>query len=273
LRCAVSGEIEFESAKRSLGIFDLKHINQECEYEIPQFNSSDKVIQAVNRDLKKTRVTRYSMYWNIAVWLSRKAEEGNPLGGSVLEISGTSLLRKYLTKPGTEFTLGDYPEVDVTRLDSTYAAETFDGVIMDSVLEHVANPMLAVLQAWRVLKKGGFLIVVVPSTYPYHWGPWDFWRFTPDSLKVLAAPFASISTCGCYRSQKLIQWISKVYPNVDIYPYTNSHAMKMVEEEPLLRSLTLPDYGQTIAKGKERTTSGDPKYGESIFLSWIIMTK
>lgn len=266
-------EANFRQYKETLEKFNLRHIDHQCNYEVPHFNSSDDIHVKLRGDFRKVRLTRYSTYWNIAMWLARKAAEGNPLGGNVLEISGTSALRKYLTKADTTFTVGDYPDVDVTCLDSKYEGNTFDGVILDNVLEHVANPILAMIQVWRVLKKGGFVIIVVPSTYPYHWGPWDFWRYNPDSLKVLVSLFSSIATCGCYRSSKIVHWLSKVYPAINIYPDSNEHASKMARDMPLKKSLTLPDYGKGIDKDNERQSSGDPKYGEFVMSSWMIAIK
>ena len=51
------------------------------------------------------------------------------------------------------------PEVDVQDLRG-YPTDTFDVVILDEILEHVAKPWIAVEQVRRILKPGGRLIVL-----------------------------------------------------------------------------------------------------------------
>ena len=45
---------------------------------------------------------------------------------------------------------------------SRFKDETFDVVICSEVLEHLYDPMIAIKEAYRVLKKGGKYIVTVP---------------------------------------------------------------------------------------------------------------
>ena len=48
-------------------------------------------------------------------------------------------MRQYLRAPHTTFTEAIYPAVDVTALDKVYSPRSFDLVIAESVLEHVAS--------------------------------------------------------------------------------------------------------------------------------------
>ena len=154
-------------------------------------------------------------------------------------------------------------------LDRAYRPASFDFVIAESVLEHVANPFLAVTQMRRVLRPGGHMLLLLPSTYPYHFGPWDFWRVTPDALKVLASPFRKVSMCGCHRSGALASLLAS--PNyrsaIKIYPARDAKARAMVLEKPRSRSLSRPRWGWA---NDATAPSGEPKYGESVVSSWII---
>ncbi len=49
--------------------------------------------------------------------------------------------------------------------------ETFDFVVMSEVIEHLTEPKKQIREAYRVLKKGGFLIVTVPLDTPL--SPWQ----------------------------------------------------------------------------------------------------
>ena len=61
----------------------------------------------------------------------------------------------------------------------------YDLIICTQVLEHVENPFVAVGTLQRWLKIGGHAIVTVPSAFPYHPDPKDYWRFTQDSILLL----------------------------------------------------------------------------------------
>ena len=68
-----------------------------------------------------------------------------------------------------------------------------DGVICIAVLEHVENPVLAMSELLRVVKSGGKVFLYVPFLYYYHAevGYYhDYWRYTKDSLPVLARGFS-----------------------------------------------------------------------------------
>lgn len=73
-----------------------------------------------------------------------------------------------------------------------------DALICIAVLEHVENPVLAMKEMHRVLKPGGMLFVYVPFLFYYHAevGYYkDFWRFTKDSLGILASGYSTASWC------------------------------------------------------------------------------
>src|SRR5581483_980555 len=61
------------------------------------------------------------------------------------------------------------------------------GIAADS-LEHVADPFRATGEIPRVLAPGGTAIVAVPFLFPIHYAP-DYWRFTPEGVRRLLAPF------------------------------------------------------------------------------------
>lgn len=131
--------------------------------------------------------------------------------------------------------------------------------------------MLAVWQCGRVLRPGGSIAIVAPSTNPYHFGPHDFWRFSPDALKVLAAPFATVRLCGSFRSSQVAALLAKDYPKgTKVSPTENARARAMALERPRQTSATRPRGGW---ESDAAHPSGDPKYGEMMITSWIIATK
>ena len=62
--------------------------------------------------------------------------------------------------------------------DIPFNDESFDGVIIQAVLEHVADPYRCVEEIYRVLKRGGIVYASTPFMQQVHGGPYDFTRFT-----------------------------------------------------------------------------------------------
>jgi SAM-dependent methyltransferase len=69
-------------------------------------------------------------------------------------------------------------------------SESCDAAILSSYLYIPAEPERALSEVWRVLKKGGHLILSAPLVFPYTPEPTDHWRFTEQALRLV------LSRCG-----------------------------------------------------------------------------
>jgi SAM-dependent methyltransferase len=79
---------------------------------------------------------------------------------SVLEINEAGTLGPLMRQmPG--HVLAQYPGVDICQMP--YQDESFDMVIHSDTLEHIGQPIRALAECRRVLKKGGFLCYTVPT--------------------------------------------------------------------------------------------------------------
>jgi SAM-dependent methyltransferase len=74
-----------------------------------------------------------------------------------------------------------------------FAADTFQRIECDAVLEHVRDPERVMDEMCRVLAPGGYLHLVTPFCHPFHEHPKDFRRFTLDGLKQLAGPMEIVA--------------------------------------------------------------------------------
>ncbi|MDD4953550.1 MAG: methyltransferase domain-containing protein [Candidatus Omnitrophica bacterium] len=70
----------------------------------------------------------------------------------------------------------------------------FDAVLLESVLEHVADPVIVVQESYRVLKDGGFIFVELPFMYEYHQSGADYTRYTLSGLEKLMGNFTKIES-------------------------------------------------------------------------------
>lgn len=91
---------------------------------------------------------------------------------------------------GSTYIAPSYPKVDIHNLP--YANSTFDYVIADQVLEHVRKPWVGIKEVHRVLKANGIAIFTSALIFPLHSVPNDYYRYTPDGLKVLFEDFGII---------------------------------------------------------------------------------
>jgi SAM-dependent methyltransferase len=66
-----------------------------------------------------------------------------------------------------------------------YQAKRFDSVFHTETLEHVKNPLEFLRECARVLRPGGEMCFTVPFQARFHYIPYDYWRFTPTSLRML----------------------------------------------------------------------------------------
>ena len=63
--------------------------------------------------------------------------------------------------------------------------ETVDSAMATEVLEHSFYPHETLSEIFRVLKKDGVFFFTVPFIWPLHEVPYDAYRYTPFSLKIL----------------------------------------------------------------------------------------
>ena len=126
-------------------------------------------------------VTRYEMYCRL---------RGYTHARSALAISGSGQLATALTLPYADITETTYPDVDLCSLP--FKDGEFDLVVADQVLEHVHDPKAAVAESMRV---GRHAVLTTCCVNPIHGRP-DYWRFTPEGLRLLVPEGAEVLETG-----------------------------------------------------------------------------
>lgn len=89
----------------------------------------------------------------------------------------TNLERNYIGRPDYYPMSGPY-DIDVE--DST-----FDVVFSLSVIEHVPEAWKWIKEQRRIVKPGGLVIAVNPTSWPFHASPVDCWRIYPSGYEAL----------------------------------------------------------------------------------------
>jgi SAM-dependent methyltransferase len=115
---------------------------------------------------------------------------GSILGGGMDELAAD---------PSIEFVATDVSFGPLTALicdahDIPFADESFDGVIVQAVLEHVVDPYRCVAEIHRVLKSKGLVYAETPFMQQVHMGPYDFTRFTHSGHRRLFRHFDEIAS-------------------------------------------------------------------------------
>ena len=66
-----------------------------------------------------------------------------------------------------------------------FTDQSFDSVICNQVLEHVATPEVTLSEMHRVLKPQGYVLLTVPFLADEHEQPFDFYRYSSFGMKHL----------------------------------------------------------------------------------------
>jgi len=167
-------------------------------------------------------------------------------GSSVLDIGfrGGDPLAKPITLNAIGVEL-DYPGYDGRTLP--FPSESQDAVFSSHCLEHIDDYKYALSEWYRVLKIGGYIIIIVPHQYLYERKPTLPSIFNPDHKRL-------------YTPQSLLREIDESIPldgyrlrslrdNDDGFDYgvaPSEHPQGMYEIELVLQKIARPPYGPQI---------------------------
>jgi len=115
----------------------------------------------------------------------------------------------------------DYQNPDISRFGGEaipFDDNQFDAMICTEVLEHVQNYQKLADEIHRVMKPGATGIVTIPWSARCHYIPWDFFRYTPSSLKAMFGRFSMVRVTSrgtdiCSIANKVIViWFRNLLP-------------------------------------------------------------
>lgn len=93
---------------------------------------------------------------------------------------------------------------DFDTIITQLGKKNFNTVICFSVLEHCSNPFKMCTTISKLVNKNGLLFISVPFSWRIHGYPFDYWRFTPDGVKILFPEF-DFDTYASHLSTNIIR--------------------------------------------------------------------
>jgi SAM-dependent methyltransferase len=103
-----------------------------------------------------------------------------------------------------------------------------DFALSTETLEHVLDPRHFLAEARRCLAPGGTLMLSVPFAARWHFIPYDYWRFTPSSLRLL------LNDAG--------------FPVVHVYARGNALTVACYKVMALILKLAVPQAGSGLTR-------------------------
>lgn len=122
------------------------------------------------------------------------------IGGGILGEGMESLAENpAITLVESDVSFGPRTMMIFDAHDIPFEDESFDGVIIQAVLEHVADPYRCSEEIYRVLNDHGVVYAETPFIQQVHFGAYDFTRFTHLGHRRLFRRFEEIDSgavCG-----------------------------------------------------------------------------
>ncbi len=201
---------------------------------------SDDFLKTLIKEALKTskpgpwHITRHFMYNKLHGIL--KDHDGPQK--KCIAISHSTQFAKVLGLEDTVITEANYPEYNMISLE--IPSESYDFCVSDQTLEHIeGDPFIAFEESVRVVKKGGIIVHTTCFINHVHGVPKDFWRFTPDALRLLSKHFnTKVIECGGWGNREVWTYLSLGFRMAKV-PSDVSHpiynlAMKNDESIPIV---------------------------------------
>jgi SAM-dependent methyltransferase len=106
----------------------------------------------------------------------------------------------------TDVEVGSRTQIVCDAATLPFRSGSFDGIIMQAVLEYVLDPYHCAAEAWRVLNQDGLVYSEMPFMQQVHGGRYDFTRLTHSGHRRLFRHFSEISSGACSGPGMVLAW-------------------------------------------------------------------
>ncbi|MBI5754797.1 methyltransferase domain-containing protein [Candidatus Peregrinibacteria bacterium] len=132
---------------------------------------------------------------------------------TIVNIGSLSKNLKSLHPAISNLDLHLYPNVDIVA-DVTalpFPDNSIDMILFKNVLEHVPDPLRAMSEIYRVLKKGGYLYIKIPFLQPFHAVPDDFQRYTISGIQKLMREYEELDFGVSVGPGSMLSWVLREF--------------------------------------------------------------
>lgn len=141
-------------------------------------------------------------YWRAVMYTKiRESLAGEAITGDGVEFGGSNGIIQSML-PGVIWETRRHPPYDIG--DGASYERSWDVIVADQVLEHVARPWEAMRLIGEHTRK--LAIITVPFLIGIHNSPGDYWRMTPQAISRLAAPHFSGIAIQSWGNAKAAYW-------------------------------------------------------------------
>ena len=116
----------------------------------------------------------------------------------------------------------DYHKEDITSFDGKkipFKNNFFENIICTEVLEHVQDYQTLIDEVYRIMKKDSRAFFTIPWNARYHYIPYDYFRYTPSTLKKIFSKFKKVeiiprgTDVTAISSKLIVLFFSNIFPN------------------------------------------------------------
>ncbi len=152
-------------------------------------------------------------------WGAKNLTEEEIKGKRVIEI-GSYDVNGSLRKNVELHNPGEYIGIDIVKgpgvdiicpcekLVQKFGKNSFDIVISTCSIEHIQDWIESISNIKNICKTNGIILIIVPSDWPYHEYPYDFWRYKKEDIKNI------FSECDILKLDEDVKTPSLVYVKI-----------------------------------------------------------
>jgi SAM-dependent methyltransferase len=135
---------------------------------------------------------------NCILWVARNITKQEIAGKRIIEVGANDVNgsvrplvellepREYI---GIDIVPG--PGVDIVcraeQLVEKFGRDSFDVIISCTTLEHIKDWRATISNMKNICTPNGLLIIIVPSVWPFHAFPHDYWRYSGEDIRQIFA--------------------------------------------------------------------------------------
>jgi SAM-dependent methyltransferase len=164
------------------------------------FRAAQGLLKTIQDRIARNRRDHPGM--QLALLLERARQLGVPPGPRLDLGGGGGCYRELLSGGGSRvLTLDRFGGPQVDLIADAHAMPVRGRVagliVLAEVLEHLAEPAVAVEECYRALQPGGMLAITTPQYWHVHGHPSDYYRYTDAGLRYLCAR-AGFTVVDCW---------------------------------------------------------------------------